>query len=130
MNQQNPMVSQGAVQGGVSGVGRGRRPRPVSLDKLKAERIEQPMEAAKVLEKMAGLTGWGLSPKGIVLARDFYLPGAEEARAFCDYLLATTIQQKVRMKVTVLEERVSVTLRGRRGGMPPYLLDFAAMLAP
>jgi hypothetical protein len=33
------------------------------------------------------------------------------------------------MEVTVQGERVSVNLRGQRGGIPSYLLDFAAMLS-
>jgi hypothetical protein len=34
-----------------------------------------------------------------------------------------------KMEVTVQGERVSVNLRGQRGGIPSYLLDFAAMLS-
>ena len=98
-------------------------------NKLKAERVEEPLEAVKVLEKMTSLPGWGLSPKGISLARDFRFPGAEEARAFSDFLVTMSIGQKVKMKVTVQDDRVSVRLRGQRGGIPAYLLDFAAMLS-
>lgn len=102
---------------------------PQGVDKLKAERIEEPMLATKVLEKMGSLSGWGLSPKGISLARNFSFPGADEARAFSDYLLSVGISQKVKMKVTVEGTRVNVKLRGQRGGIPSYLLDVAAMLS-
>jgi hypothetical protein len=40
-----------------------------------------------------------------------------------------SIGQKVRMKVTQQDDRVTINLRGRRGGIPAYLLDFAAMLS-
>jgi hypothetical protein len=99
------------------------------FERLKAERVEEPLEASKVMEKMASLPGWGLSPKGICLAREFRFPGAEEARAFSDFLVTMSIGQKVKMKVTQQEDRVTVNLRGRRGGIPAYLLDFASMLS-
>jgi hypothetical protein len=106
-----------------------RRLPPAVFEKLKAERVEEPLEASKVLEKMTSLPGWGLSPKGISLAREFRFPGSEEARAFSDFLVAMSIGQKVKMKVTVEGDRVSVNLRGQRGGIPAYLLDFASMLS-
>ena len=79
MNQQSntglepglPRVEAGAV----------RLPARVILGRLKAERIEQPLSAAKVVEAMAGLPGWGMSPKGLRLTRVFYFPSEEEAKA-------------------------------------------------
>jgi pterin-4a-carbinolamine dehydratase len=123
MNQQNQDAGQAKA------TNRDRRRAPVAFNRLKAERVEEPLEASKVLEKMASLPGWGLSPKGISLARQFRFPGAEEARAFSDFLVTMSIGQKVRMKVTQQGDRVTVNLRGRRGGVPGYLLDFASMLA-
>jgi hypothetical protein len=120
MDQQNQEVAR---------KGRLRRLSPGAVEKLKAERVEEPLEAVKVLEKMTSLPGWGLSPKGISLAREFRFPGAEEARAFSDFLVSMSIGQKVRMKVTQQDDRVTINLRGRRGGIPAYLLDFAAMLS-
>src|SRR5690606_13145857 len=70
-----------------------RLPRPQDFDKLKAERIEQPLDAAQVAEKVGSLPGWGVSPKGLSLARRFYFPGEEEARAYSDYLLSMGIGQ-------------------------------------
>ncbi len=122
-NQQNQVVPQGVAQG------KRRRTRTAAVNKLKAERTEEPMLAAKVLEKMGGLTGWGLSPKAISLARNFSFAGADEARAFSDYLLGVSISQKVRMQVTTEGNRVNVKLRGQHGGIPSYLLDVAAMLS-
>jgi hypothetical protein len=123
MDQQNQKAA------GVKATNRLRRLPPVVFNRLKAERVEEPLEASKVLEKMASLPGWGLSPKGISLAREFRFPGAEEARAFSDFLVTMSIGQKVRMKVTQQGDRVTVNLRGRRGGIPAYLLDFASMLS-
>jgi hypothetical protein len=123
MDQKNQEVER------AKGKNRLRRLPPVVFEKLKAERVEEPLEAVKVLEKMTSLPGWGLSPKGISLARDFRFPGAEEARAFSDFLVTMSIGQKVKMKVTVQDDRVSVSLRGQRGGIPAYLLDFAGMLS-
>jgi hypothetical protein len=124
MDQQNQEAAREKAPGRLR-----RQPLGVVQEKLKAERIQEPLEAAKVLEKMTSLPGWGLSPKGISLAREFRFPGAEEARAFSDFLVTMGIGQKVRMTVTVYGERVSVNLRGLRGGIPSYLLDFAAMLS-
>lgn len=123
MDQKNQGVPSGTVKPRV------RLPRPPSFDKLKAERIEQPLDAAQVAEKVGNLPGWGVSPKGLSLARRFYFPGEEEARAYSDYLLSAGIGQKVRVSVTVEGSRVYVKLKGKRGGIPPYLLDFAAMLS-
>lgn len=106
-----------------------RLPAPILLGRLKAERIEQPLAAVKVMEAMAGLPGWGLSPKAIHLTRIFYFPSDNEARAYMDFLLHLSHGLKIEPKVTIDRDRVHVTLRGLRGGMPSYLLDFAALLS-
>lgn len=106
-----------------------RLPAPILLGRLKAERIEQPLAAVKVLEAMAGLPGWGLSPKAIKLSRVFYFPSVDEAQAFSDFLHHMGRGLKIEPKVTVDRDRVYVVLSGLRGGMPSYLLDFAALLS-
>ncbi len=103
---------------------------PVILARLKAERTEQPLSAAKVLEAMSGLPAWGLSPKGITLMRAFHFPSEEEAHAYTDFLFHMGSGLKLkRLRVARDGSRVYVYLRGRKGGIPPYLLDFAALLS-
>lgn len=128
MNQQSNAVSMSREmpQGVAAKV---RLPAPVILARLKAERIEQPLSAAKVLEAMAGLPGWGLSRKGITLTRTFYFPSEEEAQAYTDFLHHMESSLKLRMRVAREGSRVYVSLRGRKGGIPSYLLDFAALLS-
>jgi hypothetical protein len=106
-----------------------RLPAPILLGRLKAERIEQPLAAAKVLEAMNGLPGWGLSPKAFHLYRVFHFPGGAEAQAFADYLQHMGRRLKVQMVVTIEKERVYLKVRGKNGGVPEYLLDFAALLS-
>lgn len=106
-----------------------RLPAPILLGRLKAERIEQPLAAAKVLEAMHGLPGWGLSPKAFHLYRAFHFPSNQEAQAYFDFLQHMGRGLKVRMRVVVEDDRVFLTVRGRRGGIPAYLLDFAALLS-
>lgn len=131
MNQQSITMSQpGQLQVSAGKVETKRRlPAPILLGRLKAERIEQPLAAVKVLEAMAGLPGWGLSPKAIRLSRIFYFPGDREAQAYMDFLLHLSHGLKIEPKVAIDKDRVHVTLRGLRGGMPSYLLDFAALLS-
>lgn len=127
MEKKNQVVPQGVAPGKAEGTK--RRPRTVAVGKLKAERVEEPMMATKVLEKMASLSGWGLSPKGISLARNFSFAGEEDARAFSDYLVGLGIGQRVKLTVTVDGTRVGVKLEGQHGGIPSYLLDFASVLS-
>src|SRR5688500_13526109 len=128
MNQQSNTMVQSFVPAR-TGDAKKRLPAPILLGRLKAERIEQPLAAVKVLEAMAGLPGWGLSPKAIRLSRIFYFPGDREAQAYMDFLLHLSHGLKIEPKVGIDKDRVHVTLRGLRGGMPSYLLDFAALLS-
>jgi hypothetical protein len=133
MNQQSNVVSGVSGMPGMPGASAGpakvRLPAPVILARLKAERTEQPLSAAKALEAMAGLPGWGLSPKAINLSRVFYFPSAEEAQAYSDFLHHMGRGLKVQMRVAVEKDRVYLALRGSKRGIPPYLLDFAALLS-
>lgn len=128
MNQQSSVMAEPRVSW-ERAPGKVRRPGVVILGRLKAERIEQPLAAAKVLEAMAGLPGWGLSPKAIRLSRIFYFPGDREAQAYMDFLLHLSHGLKIEPKVAIDKDRVHVTLRGLQGGMPSYLLDFPALLS-
>lgn len=126
MNQQSNAMVEPTVSQVVT---KRRLPAPILLGRLKAERTEQPLAAVKVLEAMTGLPGWGLSPKAIRLSRIFYFPSDKEAQAYMDFLLHLSHGLKIEPIVTVDKDRVYVTLRGLRGGMPSYLLDFAALLS-
>lgn len=128
MNQPNVVPTQPQVPV-LTAVSRKRLPAPILLGRLKAERIEQPLAAAKVLEAMNGLPGWGLSPKAFHLYRVYHFPSGIEARAFADYLQHMGQGLKVRLRVTIENDRVELRARGKRGGVPAYLLDFAALLS-
>lgn len=128
MNQPNVVPTQPQVPV-LTAVSRKRLPAPILLGRLKAERIEQPLAAAKVLEAMNGLPGWGLSPKAFHLYRVFHFPGGAEAQAFADYLQHMILGLKVQASITIENDRVSLRVRGKRGGVPEYLLDFAALLS-
>ena len=46
-----------------------------------------------------------------------------------DFLFHMKKGLKVEMRVAVEKNRVYLTLWGRKGGIPPYLLDCAALLS-
>jgi hypothetical protein len=99
------------------------KPPVVLLEKLKAERVEDPMAADEVRRRLR--PGWRLLTSKSSLVRTFHLPGEREAKIFSEFLFMVGANRQVGMKIALAAEKVELTLvgrTGRHGGVTPSVV--------
>jgi hypothetical protein len=120
------MYEQNETKGEAVGTSETRvRPKPpvVVYEKLKAERVEEPMAADEVRRRLR--PGWRLLTSKASLVRTFHLTGEREAKIFSEFLFAVGAGRGVGMKIGLADEKVELTLVGRtdrNGGVTPSVV--------
>lgn len=89
-----------------------RLPPVVIYDRLKAERVEQPLEADEIRQRIQTLPEWTLLGDAKALTRELDFPGEAEAQAYTNYLFTLKTGLKVRMRLTIEGSRLKVHLAG------------------
>ena len=89
-----------------------RLPPAVVHNRLKAERVEEPLEADEIRQRVQTLPEWTLLGDAKALTRELDFPGEAEAQAYSNYLFTLKTGLKVRMRVTIEGSRLKVHLAG------------------
>ena len=107
-----------------------RLPPVVVYDRLKAERVEQPLLAAEIRQRVQTLPEWTLCGDAKALTRELDFPGEAEAQAYSNYLFTLKTGLKVRMRVTIEGSRLKIHLAGpvQRHRLTESVLKLAAAL--
>jgi pterin-4a-carbinolamine dehydratase len=84
----------------------------VVYDRLKAERVEQPLEADEIRQRVQTLPEWTLLGDAKALTREMDFPGEAEAQAYSNYLFTLKDGLQVRMRVTIEGSRLKVHIGG------------------
>ena len=89
-----------------------RLPPVVVYGRLKAERVELPLEADEIRQRVQTLPEWTLIGDAKALTRELDFPGEAEAQAYSNYLFALKAGLKVRMRMTIEGSRLKIHLAG------------------
>jgi hypothetical protein len=102
-------------------------------NRLKAERIQEPLVAAQVARRLRQLPGWALAPAGKTIVRRFQMGSTGVASAYAAFLgaMAEADDQPISIAIQgglVLVHLTGLTPPGSACGVTEATLDFAMRL--